>query len=53
MNILQVKKYVEQVKSTYSPLGKPLEEQIKTIAGQGRKQRDAIMKYNPKTSGYN
>ena len=47
MNILQVKKFqlsriIEQVKITYSPLGKAFEKQIKTIEDQGRKQAQAL-----------
>ena len=46
MNILQAKKYqkqmIEQTKFTYSPLGKALEKQIKTIEDQGEKQITAI-----------
>ena len=33
---------IEQVKFTYSPLGKALEKQIKTIKNQGKKQLKAI-----------
>ena len=33
---------IEQGKFTYSPLGKDLEKQIKTIKDQGRKQVEAI-----------
>ena len=33
---------IEQAKFTYSPLGKALEKQIKTIEYQGKKQVDAL-----------
>ena len=33
---------IEQVKLTYSPLGKDFEKQIKTIEDQGKKQLDAL-----------
>ena len=33
---------IEQAKSTYSPLGKAFEKQIKTIENQGKKQVDAF-----------
>ena len=33
---------IQQVKFTYSPLGKPFEKQIKTIEDQGNKQGKAI-----------
>ena len=33
---------IEQAKSTYSPLGKAFEKQVKTIEGQGQKQVDAL-----------
>ena len=33
---------IEQAKFTYSPLGKALEKQIKTIEDQGKKQVDAL-----------
>ena len=44
MNILQVKKYYPQIKEefTYSPLGKPLEKQTKTIEDQRKRQTKAI-----------
>ena len=37
---------IEQVKFTYSPLGKAFQKQIKTIEDHGRKQIDAIMNQN-------
>ena len=33
---------IEQTKFTYSPLGKAFDEQIKTIADQGKKQVNAL-----------
>ena len=33
---------IEQAKSTYSPLGKAFEKQIKTIKDQGQKQVDVL-----------
>ena len=33
------RRVIEQVKFTYSPLGKALEKQIKTIEDQGEKQK--------------
>ena len=39
---------IEQVKFTYSPLGKVFEKQIKTIEDQGRKQIDALADLKPK-----
>ena len=33
---------IEQAKFTYSPLGKTLEKQIKTVADQGTKQVEAL-----------
>ena len=33
---------IEQTKSTYSPLGKAFDKQIKTIEDQGEKQVDAL-----------
>ena len=33
---------IEQTKFTYSPLGKAVDKQIKTIADQGKKQVDAL-----------
>ena len=42
----------EQRKFSYSPLGKALEKQKKTIEGQGKKQTDPIAN-QPKTSGFN
>ena len=33
------RRLIEQVKFTYSPLGKALEKQIKTIEDQGEKQK--------------
>ena len=36
------KQIIEQVKLTYSPLGKGFEKQTKTIEDQGKKQRKAI-----------
>ena len=38
---------IEQVKFTYSPLGKAFEKQTKTIEDQGKKQVDALEKLNP------
>ena len=38
-NQLQI---IEQTKLTYSPLGKALDKQIKTIKDQGNKQVDAL-----------
>ena len=37
---------IEQAKFTYSPLGKALEKQIKTIEDQGQKQVDALKDLN-------
>ena len=56
MNILLVKiilpsnqqQIIEQAKFTYSPLGKALEKQIKTIEDQGEKQIDTLEKLKPK-----
>ena len=39
---------IEQVKFTYSPLGKAFEKQIKTIEDQGKKQIDALADLKPK-----
>ena len=39
---------IEQAKSTYSPLGKAFEKQVKTIEGQGQKQVDALKNLRPK-----
>ena len=39
---------IEQVKFTYSPLGKAFEKQIKTIEDQGQKQVDASENSKPK-----
>ena len=39
---------IEQVKFTYSPLGKALEKQIKTIEDQGEKQLEALKDSKPK-----
>ena len=39
---------IEQTKFTYSPLGKTLEKQIKTIEDQGKKQIDALAYLKPK-----
>ena len=39
---------IEQAKSTYSPLGKAFEKQIKTIEDQGKKQVDALVAVKPK-----
>ena len=39
---------IEQAKSTYSPLGKAFEKQVKTIEGQGQKQVDALKIWNQK-----
>ena len=38
---------IEQAKFTYSPLGKALEKQIKTIEDQGEKQTKAIQDKRP------
>ena len=38
----------EQVRFTYSPLGKAFEKQTKTIEDQGRKQIDALESLKPK-----
>ena len=38
---------IEQVKFTYSPLGKAFEKQTKTIEDQGKKQVDALEKWKP------
>ena len=38
---------IEQTKFTYSPLGKALDKQIKTIDDQGKKQVDALGKLKP------
>ena len=39
---------IEQVKFTYSPLGKAFEKQIKTIEHQGQKQVKALENLKPK-----
>ena len=39
---------IEQVKFTYSPLGKAFEKQIKTIEDQGKKQTDVLAYLKPK-----
>ena len=39
---------IEQGKFTYSPLGKALEKQTKTIEDQGKKQVDASVALKPK-----
>ena len=39
---------IEQAKFTYSPLGKALEKQTKTIEAQGQKQVDALKDLKPK-----
>ena len=39
---------IEQTKSTYSPLSKAFDKQIKTIEDQGKKQVDALEKLKPK-----
>ena len=39
---------IEQVKFTYSPLGKAFEKQTKTIEDQGQKQVDALKDLKPK-----
>ena len=39
---------IEQVRFTYSPLGKAFEKQIKTIEDQGKKQVDALESLKPK-----
>ena len=38
---------IEQAKSTYSPLGKTFEKQIKTIEDQGIKQVEALKGLKP------
>ena len=38
---------IEQTKFTYSPLGKALEKQTKTIEVQGKKQVDALKSFKP------
>ena len=38
---------IEQAKSTYSPLGKEFEKQIKTIKDQGIKQVEALKSLKP------
>ena len=54
MNILQVKnlpfdqsRIMEQAKFTYSPLGKALEKQVRTIQDQRRKQVEALKVLKP------
>ena len=42
------KQIIEQVRFTYSPLGKAFEKQTKTIEDQGRKQIDALESLKPK-----
>ena len=39
---------IEQARFTYSPLGKAIEKQIKTIQDQGQKQVDALQDLKPK-----
>ena len=39
---------IEQVKFTYSPLGKAFEKQTKTIEDQGKKQVEALVALKPK-----
>ena len=39
---------IEQIKFTYSPLGRVFDKQIKTIEDQGKKQFDALKKLKPK-----
>ena len=39
---------IEQIKFTYSPLGKAFDKQIKTIEDQGKKQVDALKKLKTK-----
>ena len=39
---------IEQVKFTYSPLGKDFEKQARTIEDQGKKQTDALADLKPK-----
>ena len=43
---------IEQAKFTYSPLGKALEKQIKTIEDQGKKQVDALKSWKTKAITY-
>ena len=45
-------KIIEQTKCTYSPLGKALEKQIKTIEDQGEKEIDALKDLKPKAITY-
>ena len=42
------KRVIEQAKSTYSPLGKALQKQAKTIKEQGEKQIAALKKHEEK-----
>ena len=42
---LDQRRAIEQAKFTYSPLGKALEKQTKTIEDQGKKQIKAIDDY--------
>ena len=43
---------IEQAKSTYSPLGKAFEKQIKTIEDQGKNQVNALENLNTKAITY-
>ena len=42
------KRVIEQAKFTYSPLGKALQKQAKTIKEQGEKQIEALKKHEEK-----
>ena len=44
---LQLSKVIEQAKLTYSPLEKLLENHLKTIEDQGRKQVEALKALKP------
>ena len=45
---LNQQQMIEKAKSTYSPLGKAFEKQIKTIEDQGKKQIEALEILKPK-----
>ena len=47
------KRVMEQVKFTYSPLGKKFEKQTKAIEGQGEKQIKALEKHGKELVKYN
>ena len=62
INILQVKKYylsikkkkmIEKARSNYSPLGRSLEKQTKTIKDQGKKQIIAVDDHGKQLVEYN